>query len=157
MRWRSARWLGRWHRAWATRRLCPLCRELSGGKRFAAAGGIVTAFCPPSAVRETSTRSPKPTRAGASSGVRPRSHTSRRNIFEDQFAQALARANRVIRQISGKKSPQPSAYRRVVETVNRLRGLPMIDKAVDIFIWAFRADLTLSGVINGGFNRRKNR
>jgi hypothetical protein len=45
----------------------------------------------------------------------------------------------------------------VVETVNRLRGLPMIDKAVDIFIWAFRADLTLSGVINGGFNRRKNR
>ena len=92
----------------------------------------------------------------------PRSHTSRRNIFEDQFAQALARANRVILAQLYQPEKIAEAERlsvdRVVASVNRLRGAACairIDKAADIAAYLGAQAQTNDVILvmsNGGFD-----
>ena len=92
----------------------------------------------------------------------PRSHTSRRNIFADEFAQALARASRVILAeiYQPEKIPEPErlSVDRVVENINRMRGdtcAVRIDQAAEIASYlgknAQANDIVLV-MSNGGFD-----
>jgi UDP-N-acetylmuramate: L-alanyl-gamma-D-glutamyl-meso-diaminopimelate ligase len=92
----------------------------------------------------------------------PRSNTSRRNIFEHEFAQALALADRVV--VAGLYQPEkiPEQDRlsvaKVVEEINRSAGdgrARVIEKAQDIADYvasnAARGDVVLV-MSNGGFD-----
>ncbi|MEX0801977.1 MAG: UDP-N-acetylmuramate:L-alanyl-gamma-D-glutamyl-meso-diaminopimelate ligase [Candidatus Binatia bacterium] len=92
----------------------------------------------------------------------PRSNTSRRNIFEQEFARALSLADRIV--ISGLHQPEkiPEAERlsvqRVVDSINQLRGKKdamLIDGANDIAAYvaanAVPGDIVLV-MSNGGFD-----